>query len=270
EAYGQNVTRLRGITVDEDLTLTESLITNYDFELYTDNQGNVRENTSGETCRYTPYGWDLNCQFPGNSYGINSDLANPHGKHGCWLLPKEGLMPDNFELSQTIPAEKLEPGKYVVYCKLWLQEGHLGTTRLFANDNVQYYGMDIDYNKNLTLGEENTFAGYVGGQDGNFILQDMFVYVDVKPGEDLRIGIRSGNMLPDGTAGQERSGWFKTDFFRIHKVENTGIVAAVAEGATTIPGVFTLAGHKVAENAADIDKLEPGIYIVGGRKVHKK
>ncbi len=264
------IDRLEGSVsfAEEDLTLTEQLITNYDFELYTDNRGNVHENTSGETRRYTPYGWNLNCEFPGTSYGINHDVANPHGNNGCWFLPKEGLMPDNFELSQTIPADKLTPGKYVIYCRLWLQDGYLGTTRLFANNNVQYYGMDIDYDKNLTPGEENTFAGYVGGQDNNFILQDMFVYVDVKEGEDLCLGLRSGNKLSDGSAGPERSGWFKTDFFRIHKVESTGIGAAVVDGTTSIPGVFNLAGQKVAENADDLSRLPHGIYIVGGKKVH--
>lgn len=254
---------------EEDLTLTEALITNYDFELYSVN-GTVRENTSGETRRYTPYGWSLQGKFPGTSYGINKDVANPHGVNGCWYLPKEGVMPDDFELYQTIPAEKIEPGKYAVYCKLWVQDGYLGTTRLFANDNVQYYGMDIDYDKNLTPGENATFAGYVGGQDNVFVLQDMFVTVDIAEGEDLRLGIRSGNMLPDGSRGAERSGWFKTDFFRIHKLDGTGVENISIDRLNPDAPVYNLAGQRVADNAAGISALPAGIYISDGYKFHKK
>lgn len=251
-------------SAEEDLTLTKELITNYDFELYLSN-GNVRENTSGETQRYTPYGWNLSVNFPGTSYGINKDVANPHGVNGCWFLPKEGLMPNNFELYQEIPAEKLVPGKYAVYCKLWVQEGYLGTARLFANDNVQYYGMDIDYDLNLTAGENNTFAGYIGGQDPEFMLQDMYVYVDVAEGENLRLGLRSGNMTADGKAGEERSGWFKTDFFRIHNLDGAGIGNVTVDNRAENGGIYNLMGVKISESS-DTESLSPGIYIVNGKK----
>ena len=256
-------------STEEDLTLTKELITNYDFELYNAN-GTIKENTSGETRRYTPYGWSMQGKFPGTSFGINSDMANPHGKNGCWYLPKEGVMPDDFELYQVIPAEKIEPGKYAVYCKLWMQDGYLGTTRLFANDNVQYYGMDIDYDKNMTPGENATFAGYVGGQDNVFVLQDMYVNVEVAEGEDLRLGLRSGNMLPDGTQGSDRSGWFKTDFFRIHRLDGTGVEGVSADNLDSDGAVYNLAGQRVADNAAGISSLPAGIYVSNGRKFHKK
>ena len=265
------IDRLEGYTgtSEEDLTLTKALITNYDFELYDDN-GTIRENTSGETRRYTPYGWKLQGDFPGTSYGINSDMVNPNGKNGCWFLPKEGLMPNDFELYQTIPAGKIEPGRYLVCCRLWLQDGHLGTTRLFANNNVQYYGMDIDYARNLTDGEENSFAGYIGGQDNNFILQDMYVYVDVKEGENLRIGIRSGNRNADGSEGCDRCGWFKTDYFRIHKADLSGLGNITAGNNTTRSEVYDLAGRMVASDISSIAKLPAGIYISNGQKFVKK
>ena len=205
--------------VTENLKLTEKLITNYDFELYSDN-GTVRENTSGDTRRYTPYGWNIVGSFPGDSYGINKDAANPHKTNVSWFLPKNGYFPDGFELYQEIPADQIEPGRYIVECKLWVEEGYLATTRLFANKNVQYYGMDIDYKNNLTEGENNTFAGYVGGINGNFILQDMYVYVDVAEGESLRLGIRADGRQSDGTRHPEqKNGWFKVDYFRIHPAD---------------------------------------------------
>lgn len=258
-------------TTEEDLTLTKELITNYDFELYESN-GSILENTSGDTRRYTPYGWNLSVNFPGTSYGINKDVANPHGVNGCWFLPKEGLMPDNFELYQEIPSEKLEPGRYVVYCKLWVQEGYLGKARLFANENVQYYGMDIDYDKNLTPGENDSFAGYIGGQDPEFMLQDMYVYVDINDGESLRLGLRSGNMKADGTPGEERSGWFKTDFFRIHNVSTSGSASidnVAVDNRDGNGGIYNLMGVKISENS-DTESLSPGIYIVNGKKTFIK
>jgi len=254
----------------EDLTLTKELLTNYDFELYNDN-GTIKENTSGDTRRgtvYGIYGWTVSDGFPGNSYGINKDASNANTKNVCWFQAKDGLMPDNFELSQTIPAAKLTPGRYMVSCMLWAEEGLLSTVRLFANDNVQYYGMDIDYDKNITPGENNTFAGYIGGAPNNFILQDMYVYVDIKEGEDLKVGIRSGNTLADGTKSTvAKNGWFKTDFFRIKKVdETTGITAATADAKTAMPGVYNLNGQMVSASSDSKGRLPKGIYVVDGRK----
>lgn len=265
------IDRLEGepAQAEEDLTLTKELLTNYDFELYTVN-GTVKENTSGETRRYTPYGWSLQGDFPGTSYGMNKDVANPHGINGCWFMPKEGVMPEDFELYQTIPSDKIEPGKYAVYCKLWLQEGYLGTTRLFANNNVQYYGMDIDYDRNLTPGEVNTFAGYIGGQDNNFILQDMYVDVEVAEGEDLRLGIRSSALQADGTTGIDRTGWFKTDYFRIHRLDGSAVGNVSIDASADNGAVYNLYGVKVADSAASISRLPAGIYVTGGHKIFKK
>lgn len=253
----------------EDLTLTQEVLVNHDFELYDDN-GTIRENTSGETRRYTPYGWNITGSFPGTSYGCNSDMNNANGKNGCWFLPKEGLMPEDFALYQEIPAGKLSAGRYEVRCKLWAQDGHLGSLRLFANRNVQYYGMDIDYDKNLTDGEENTFAGYVGGQDGNFTLQDMFVQVDVAADEPLRLGIKSGPLERDGSVGNERTGWFKVDYFRIHRLGESSVDGVAAEAAASDSSIYNLYGQLVGRGASDFSRLQPGIYVMAGRKVLKK
>jgi len=151
-----------------------------------------------------------------------------------------------------------------------VQDGFLGTARLFANDNVQYYGMDMDYDKNLTQGENATFAGYVGGQDNVFILQDMYVNVDIAEGEDLRFGLRSGNMLPDGSQGTDRSGWFKTDFFRIHRLDGTGVESVSVDRVNPDSPVYNLSGQRVADNLSGLSALPAGIYVSDGRKFHKK
>ena len=277
---------------EEDLTLTKQLLTNYDFELY-DSAGSVLENTSGTTQRYKHYGWQLaGGTFPGDSYGINNDAVNQHATNVCWFLPKTGSMPEGFELYQEIPAEKLTPGRYLVQCKLWVEEDYLATTRLFANNNVQYYGMDTDYENNLTPGENNTFAGYIGGLNGNFVLQDMYVYTDIAEGESLRLGIRSDNRRSDGTPHPEyKNGWFKVDYFRINKMETTGILdeGLRMKDESNNPSslishpssIYDLQGRKVADLSPLHPKqsspprslpshpspLKKGIYIVNGQKI---
>ena len=255
----------------EDLGLTERVLRNYDFEYYLAN-GQETENTFGETRRYKPYGWELATSFPGDSYGMNNDATNPHKTNVCWFLPKNGFMPNGFELYQTVPAAELTPGRYMVQCKLWVEENYLATTRLFANQNVQYYGMDIDYENNLTPGEENTFAGYIGGVNGNFVLQDMYVYVDLNEGEDLRLGIRSDNRRSDGTPHPEyKNGWFKCDYFRINLIADThtGIddVRLNRDGENPIGNgksvyLYDLQGRKI-----DHRNLQKGIYIQNAHKV---
>ena len=201
---------------DEDIELTKYLLTNYDFELNTSGQ----TNPAGAVSRGVPYGWSLMTAFKGNSYGVSSDGLNKHANNVCWFNNAGGPMPDNFELYQEIPSDKIEPGRYQVRCRLWAEKGLLGTCRLFANNNVQYFGKPTDYQQNQTEGEEATFAGYDGGANNNFIMYEMVVYVDVDEGDPLRLGIRSGNKHSDGTNDNGNSGWFKVDYFRIKKVDS--------------------------------------------------
>lgn len=249
----------------EDLTLTQQLLTNYDFEYWNDN-GTVRENISGDTRRYTPYGWNNVGTFPGQSYGINKDAATKHGNNVCWYLPQGGYFPEGFELYQDIPADKIEPGRYLVQCMLWVEEDYLATTRLFANKNVQYYGMEEDYRNNLTEGEINTFAGYIGGMNNNQILRDMYVYVDVAEGEGLRLGIRSDARQSDGTRHPEqKNGWFKVDYFRINKVGESSAIRNATLPKITDGNTYDLQGRRIQSS-----KAGKGIYIENGRKIVKR
>jgi hypothetical protein len=240
----------------EDLKLTEELLTNYDFELYNDN-GTIRENTSGDTRRYTPYGWQIAGNFPGDSYGINKDAANPHKTNVSWCLPKGGYFPDGFELYQVIPSERLNAGRYLVECKLWVEEGYLATTRLFANQYVQYYGMEQDYVNNLTEGEVNSFAGYVGGINGNFILQDMYVYADVAKGDSLRLGIRADARRSDGTRHPEyKNGWFKVDYFRIFQVNDALRGDVNADGQVGIGDIVAITNYMAGGTDYSLERCD--------------
>lgn len=267
------VDRLEGAptTATEDLTLTQDLIFNYDFEKYLV-RGKECEAKPGDMARgVVPYGWSMDGTFPGKSYGINDDGSNFHGNVLCWFKPSGGSMPEDFELYQTIPAEKLTPGKYAIYCRLWAQEKELGTVRLFANNNVQYYGMEMDYDRNLLPTENNTFAGYIGGRNGDFQLQDMFVTVDIAPGQDLKFGIRSGNQRADGSLStNESTGWFKTDYFRIHLLEAAGMQNISATESDKKSPVYNLQGQRVASDPSGLNTLPAGLYISNGSKLLKK
>jgi len=217
------VSEIRSTNIpDEDLQLTEQLIENYDFEYNHDGEVNPK----GQTSRGIPMGWSTSGALKKganglDSYGVNQDVANCHGDNVCWINAQP--MPDTFTLYQTIPASKLEPGRYKVSCLLWVEKNKKTNCRLFANQNVQYYGYHDDYTNLLTAGEVNTYAGYEGGSSSNMVLKDMEVYVDVKAGEDLTIGIKTGNKRNDGERASDNAGWFKVDYFRIHPANDVNI-----------------------------------------------
>jgi len=268
----------------EDLTLTEQLIENYDFEYNHDCQLNAVGNIGrGIPCSWESVG-ELKKGANGlDSYGVNQGAANYHGNNVCWI--NSVPMPDEFWLYQTIPASKLTPGTYRVACKLWVEVNKKTNCRLFANQNVQYYGTESDYTNLLTPGEINTYAGYAGGNTDEFVLRDMEVAVSVASGEDLTIGIKTGNMRNNGERStSDNAGWFKVDFFRIHKMdETTGIVDNNREPITmnhepiTNNRYYDLQGRKIDNSAPLTNPLSPltshhlplkkGIYIVNGQKV---
>ena len=245
----------------EDLTLTEQLIRNYDFELKHDGT----PNPTGNIERGIPFGWEsegtLRKGANGlDSYGINQDAKNFHGNNVCWI--NSVPMPDHFSMYQTIPAEKLEPGTYRIKCKLWVEVNKKTSCRLFANDNVQYYGYESDYTNLLTPGEINTYAGYAGGSTDNIVLRDMEVDVTVGKGEDLTFGIKTGNKRNNGQAStDDNAGWFKVDFFRIHLLESSSSSnVETLEENTENSHVYNLQGIEVKNPTA------PGIYIRNGKK----
>ena len=256
-----------GDVAKTDDSYTADRIVNYDFELGADGIVNRPPNAS----KGVPYGWAISGDFPGTSYGINQAATNLHGDNVCWFQPQRSPIPEGFELSQTIPAAKLGAGRYRIGCKLYVESGYLGTCRLFANNSVQYYGAEADYEANRTEGEANTFAAYDGGTYGKYVLQDMFVFADVADGQDLTIGIRTSGQKGDGTyvTGSNRTGWFKVDYFTIERVSSvaTGIDGITTTAPTRATGVYNLNGQRVADSLSPGRRLPSGIYIVNGKKI---
>jgi hypothetical protein len=263
------------VTNDDDLGLTKKLIENYDFEYNHDGQLNA----AGQIGRGIPAGWlskgELKLGANGQkSYGVNQDATNYHGGNVCWI--NSVPMPDEFWLYQTIPAAKLTPGEYRIACKLWVETDKKTNCRLFANQSVQYYGYESDYTNLLTPGETNTYAGYAGGSTDDFVLRDMEVNVTVAEGEDLSIGIKTGNMRNNGQRStSDNAGWFKVDFFRIQKISDGGPTTGIDNLRLTGDGDSqTERGESANINYYDLqgrlaNTARHGVYVIDGRKVVK-
>jgi len=188
---------------------TEKLV-NPDFELGAD--GNPLD---GTIKRGDPYGWTRTGSLNGESFGVNDDAANKHGKYVCWYRSEP--MPANFELYQVV--KDLPAGEYIVRCQLAVFNNWMTNQRLFANNYVQYFGSEANYVSNSTAGEINTFAGWTATGDGtNATLRDMALRVILLEGEDLKIGIRTSNKMSNGSNATGPHGWFKVDNFRLECV----------------------------------------------------
>ena len=250
-------------------TLTDTLLINPDFELLSAskvNHGGIEQKT------VRPYGWSVRGTLNGSSYGINHDAVNHYGENVCWYNTRP--FPLDFQLYQTIPASKLTPGTYRVSCLLWCQKGQLGTCRIFANNNVQYFGKESDYDKNLTEGETATFAGHTGTSGAPFILEEMEVTVNVEAGENLSLGIRTSRLKADGTeaTGSEATGWFKVDHFRIERVngDEDGIGSLTPNPPSVGDGnCYDLQGRCIKNSMFNnqFSMLKKGIYVQNGRKI---
>lgn len=207
---------------------------------------NIPAYSATDPQRGVPYGWtdiidDSLNPIPdnviGQSYGVNSDANGVDGAKHMWVLRTPFV--SSYTLYQDITG--LPAGKYQVKCSMFVQDGCLGTQRLFANNKVQYYATEGDYLLNLTAGEDNSFAEFatspIGYSNGLF-LRDMFVDVDVLANQTLRIGIKSGNMKADGAMATGTNGWFKADNFRLVR---TGDLTGLNKLESSY---FTLNGQK--------------------------
>lgn len=251
---------LQEITIDQPNgnSLTNQYVVNADFELAA--EGVV--NTGSGTVRGVPYGWQTNQEFPGNSKGINGTGANMHGSNSCWFWNKP--MPTDFEFFQTI--KNLPAGSYRLTCRLGAKKDYIGTLRLFADNNVAYFGAQADYKASVFKdNENNSFAGHVGTSDYN-TLQNMTVDFTTTTDGDVSIGIRTSNQRPDGsydTSGE--TGTFRVDYFQLYALGTTNILSvSTSQNHSHNGAVYDLSGRITAADT-------PGqIIIRNGRKLINK
>lgn len=273
---GQNV-----LAQDVDLT---HLIVNNDFEYMAEgvpmNATTWKPKDAATNQGHTEfYGWTCDISvLGGSSQGFNTDFENHHGTYGCWI-GSTNVFPAFWEFSQTITG--LEAGNYKVQCLL---SGTKRPTsqRLFANNNVQYFMTEANYENNKTEGEIATFANHPLPTFDK-TLQEMVVYTTIGAGDPLKIGIRTGGILGDGSTAANANpahGWFKVDYFRLTKVEDipnsindakeTKATYFVNDGKLTVEGVnayavYNINGVKVADVSDAVNAsvaLENGVYIV--------
>ena len=263
------IRRIGDLPQDNTESLTEELIVNSDFEYKS-----ATELANGATVKGIPYGWNLSFSdtYSTTNSGLFGNGEGMHGKNYCAFTPAGYKpMPNDLCLYQTIPAAKLQPGIYRVSCLFWSEAGLEGMGRLFANNEVQYYGSPHDYEQNLTLGENNSFASYISEAVDGKSMQELSVEVAVEPGEDLTLGIRSGSLKGDGTqvTGSNRTGKFRVDYFRIERISDfdpdgirpvNGSQLTVHSSAT-----YNLNGQMV--NGKALNNLPKGIYIRNGKKI---
>lgn len=276
---GQNV-----FAQDVDLT---SLIVNNDFEYVAEGVPHTwttwKPKDAATNQGYTEfYGWTCDISvLGGNSQGFNKDFQDHHGTYGCWIGSTD-YFPEFWEFSQTITG--LDAGKYKVQCLLSSTK-KTTSQRLFANNNVQYYASEADYENNQTAGEIATFANYPKPTNATVdaIVSEMEVYTTIEANEPLKIGIRTGGILSDGSVAPKANpayGWFKVDYFRLTKVddnpnsidnaEGDEVSYTVNNGKLTVEGVdaysvYSINGVKVADvkDAAGTSvDLGNGIYIL--------
>ena len=143
--------------------------------------------------------------------------------------------------------------------------------RLFANNEVQYYGSSHTYEQNQTAGERPSFASYISEAVDGKSMQELSVCVTVEQGEDLTIGVRSGSLKGDGTqpVGANRTGKFRVDYFRIERIsadDPDAIRLPLASYETLKPyeahDTYDLSGRRVPDS-----HLPKGIYIRNARKI---
>lgn len=222
----------------EDVDLT-NLIINNDFDYIAEGVDMTGEKWKpkepADNQGYTEfYGWTCDLEaLSGTSQGINKDFENQSGTYGAWIS-STAPFPDFFEFYQIIDKDDLSAGTYKVQCLL--SGTKLATSqRLFANQNVQYFKDEASYAENQLEDEIATFAGYPNPQYDK-ILSEMVVYTTIGENDSLKIGIRTGNKKSDGTAGGNQWGWFKTDYFRLTKIDATKAADATLSGITLSAG----------------------------------
>ncbi len=226
---------------------------------------------SSGALRTTPPGWLQTGNIVGTSFGINRDANNKDGDNVCWY--KSSPMPADFSLYQNIAG--LPAGKYTVRCRMAVPSGKLTTQRLFANNNVQYYGYASDYVSNIAANEEYSFASLNTLSATPYELAEMEVDVVVSNGETLKLGVYSSNKKSNGTNSTSDDGWFKIDHFRLELKELHGgsKLLELVEGK-----FFTVRGEKgscVINFEKDFKHAHVRIYSLSGNlmynsKVHNQ
>jgi hypothetical protein len=210
----------------------------------------IKQNVSTVDTHAEFYGWqmsDWSFMFtkvdgtsPTQSIGIGSGNETFHSGTATWIAGNNTMVfPNDFEFYQVIDKDVISAGTYKVTCLLGIASGHLTSQRLFANQKVQFFGKESDYETNKTEGEIYSYAGYTpsGENDG----KGLKVYVTISEGDSLKLGLRGGSYKGDGTLASTNNlpGWFKFDYFTLIKVDPAVAADATLSDLTLSVGAIT-------------------------------
>lgn len=192
--------------------------------------------------------------LPKTSYGANGGcVSTRHGEKSYWL--NTSPMPDDMKLYQevTLPA-----GNYRMTCLLTPMstgDDNLTNLRMYAGDNACYFGAESKYDKNLGSESNKTFMEYAAALDGSNEpkMQTMVLEFTLDEASTIEIGIRTSNMLKDGTRSTSNNGRFRLDYFTLNKVDTFHEHAYSQNGFCTCEG-----NSRFEEPAQDAD----GFYLV--------
>ena len=218
---------------------------NYTFEK--DPQGNTYDwnvkATKNESANGPILGWLCYPEWTDN-YGGVSDGTNLEWKWAGYVASTSGVIPNDFKLYQTIPAENLTPGVYEVNARMWLHQSKLGITRLYgaAGDkcSVQYYGKADKYPQNvLTDGEVATFANLTACTTTGRV-NEMSLDVEVGEGKNLEVGVKAGYGAEANNTPGANYGKFYVDLLRTWKVSDLPVeYAETASDNVILPQTYT-------------------------------
>ena len=207
--------------------------------------------TKNESANGPILGWQCYPEWTDN-YGGVSDGTNLEWKWAGYVASTNSVIPNDFKLYQTIPAENITPGVYEVNARMWQHQSKLGITRLYgaAGDkcSVQYYGKSDKYpNAVLTDGEEATFANLTACTTTGRV-NEMSLDVEVGENYDLEIGVKSGYGAEANKTDGANYGKFYVDLLRTWKVSDLPVeYTETSSDNVIIPQTYT---NKVILNKA--------------------
>jgi hypothetical protein len=283
-------------------------IVNPNFELQEEGlvvQATTANSRGGNTpVRFAPYGWthlvvkeydangkpivlpwtDGERQELGQAVGVNYDVTQlpPADGHyrGLYSFFMNVSNQPLYEYTLWQDVKGLPAGKYHLTCfMLVTSEQRHCTQRLFANDQVQFFGEATDYNLAYQLSYDEkekydagqlavNYAGYAPNAD-NFKL--MSLDVDVEAGGTLTLGLKTSNVQSDGTikSGQHV---MRIDNFRLELLEldsgTTKLAPAISDKVEKSVQYYTLSGIATPETTKGL-LLKKISYTDGSVNVEK-
>lgn len=232
------VQRVNAIPPSAD-ELSDSALTNYDFER--DPLGNLYDRNTkavkNEAGNGPIYGWQCSPEWT-DSYGGVSNGSNLEDKWAAYVASDDGVIPNGFKLYQTIPSARLMPGVFEVSARMWQYQSKLGTARLYgaAGDrcSVQYYGTRAKYPESVLSADETATFANLSANTSTGRVNEMSLDVEVREGEDLEVGVKSGYGAEANRTDGANHGKFYVDYVRVSKVSDLPVEYADTAKANTV------------------------------------